>query len=935
MKSKLTVRQKPMKNRSRLFLIYTAAFLLCAAGVYACFIVKGRSLVVSGDGWKQHFTAFVYFGQYGRTVLRTLLTEHQLVLPQWNFSLGYGGDILTTLHYYVIGDPLDLLSIACPTRYAVYLYSFLSLFRLYLAGLGFGAFCRYKMQGAPLPVAVGSVCYVFFTYSFLMVARHPFFALPMVYLPLLLLGVEQVLAKRRPYLLIVTVFLAAVSNFYFFYMLAIITAIYTVYRLCCLYDRHSAKQAVGGLLQVTLWAVVGALMSAAILLPVVLAFMNDTRTAGYQFNWFYDAKFYKNFLSTYFTSSSELGSQTYLGFNAIAFPAICLLFFKRKPEEKPMRILFILSTLLLLFPAFGWLLNGLSYATNRWIWAYSLLVAYIVTTQWKKLRHITVGQAVACVGALALYSLLAIPLMTTDTRNIGVSVLLAFLIIVLCALAPKFKKKHLATALVLVLVLTSFTGNAAYFYSHHGQNHIARYVSYSDVNKKLKSTAARKVKKATKNDDSFYRYSGDKVNYNEALTAGMNGTSFYWSLQNKHLTQFITETEQPANAAYMIRSFNSSAALNAVNSVKYYAKRSKTALPYGFTKISGKVYQNENALPLGYTTAHVITRAEYEKLSSLEKQQTLLQGVVLDSVPTGMTATKPTFTDKSLPYTIVGNDDAAVEGQKLHIYKKKGSVTIQFTGSAAQETYLRFTLKNYTDYPAYTYYKTQENDPLHRYSTEKWNKKDEIDQNLVKISARKFRLPSSLNLRFSAQTESGKTYKTNTLTCYSDAYVRYTGAKTYLVGLGYTDSAKKSITITFDERGIYDLADIEVLEQPVDDAKAQIAALSADTMQNVQMRANAITGTVDLKETKILCLSIPYSNGWTATVDGKKAELLQANTAFSALALEPGKHTVELHYHTPYLRTGACLSAAGVAAFAALIVITEISRKKKKQHPAG
>lgn len=483
-------------------MIYTAAFLLCAAGVYACFIVKGRSLVVSGDGWKQHFTAFVYFGQYGRTALRTLLTEHQLVLPQWNFSLGYGGDILTTLHYYVIGDPLDLLSIACPTRYAVYLYSFLSLFRLYLAGLGFGAFCRYKMQGAPLPMAVGSVCYVFFTYSFLMVARHPFFALPMVYLPLLLLGVEQVLAKRRPYLLIVTVFLAAISNFYFFYMLAIITAIYTVYRLCCLYDRHSAKQAVGGLLQVTLWAVVGALMSAAILLPVVLAFMNDTRTAGYQFNWFYDAKFYKNFLSTYFTSSGELGSQTYLGFNAIAFPAICLLFFKRKPEEKPMRILFILSTLLLLFPAFGWLLNGLSYATNRWIWAYSLLVAYIVTTQWQKLRHITVGQAVACVGALALYSLLAIPLMTTDTRNIGVSVLLAFLIIVLCALAPKFKKKHLATALVLVLVLTSFTGNAAYFYSNHGSDYASKFVTYDQVSKKLK-TPTPKSKKAAKKTTAF------------------------------------------------------------------------------------------------------------------------------------------------------------------------------------------------------------------------------------------------------------------------------------------------------------------------------------------------------------------------------------------------------------------------------------------------
>ena len=106
-------------------------------------------------------------------------------------------------------------------------------------------------------------------------------------------------------------------------------------------------------------------------------------------------------------------------------PAICLLYFKRKPEEKPLRILFLLATAALLFPVFGWALNGFSYMANRWVWAYSLLVAYIVTTQWQKLRHITVGQAVACVGALALYSLLAIPLMTTDARNIGVSVLLA------------------------------------------------------------------------------------------------------------------------------------------------------------------------------------------------------------------------------------------------------------------------------------------------------------------------------------------------------------------------------------------------------------------------------------------------------------------------------------------------------------------------------
>ena len=281
-------------------------------------------------------------------------------------------------------------------------------------------------------------------------------------------------------------------------MLAIITAIYTVYRLCCLYDRHSVKQAVGGLLQVTLWAVVGVLMSAAILLPVILTFIGDNRNGvQYPLTLLYDADFYRNFLAAYTTSHNQ-AYQTYLGFNAVALPAICLLYFKRKPEEKPLRILFLLATAALLIPVFGWALNGFSYMANRWVWAYSLLVAYIVTTQWQKLRHITVGQAVACVGALALYSLLTIPLMTTDTRNISVSVLLAFLIIVLCALAPKFKKKHLATALVLVLVLTSFTGNAAYFYSSYGKHKTDTFVATEKVNRRIKGASGRKVKKAAK-----------------------------------------------------------------------------------------------------------------------------------------------------------------------------------------------------------------------------------------------------------------------------------------------------------------------------------------------------------------------------------------------------------------------------------------------------
>ena len=781
-------------------------------------------------------------------------------------------------------------------------------------------------------MAVGSVCYVFFTYSFLLVARHPFFAIPMVYLPLLFLGVEQVLAKRRPYLLIVTVFLAAVSNFYFFYMLAIITAIYTVYRLCCLYNRHSAKQAMSGLLQVTLWAVVGVLMSAAILLPVILTFIGDNRNGvQYPLTLLYDADFYRNFLAAYTTSHNQ-AYQTYLGFNAVALPAIYLLYFKRKPEEKPLRILFLLATAALLIPVFGWAMNGFSYMANRWVWAYSLLVAYIVTTQWQKLRHITVGQTVACVGALALYSLLTIPLMTTDTRNISVSVLLAFLIIVLCALAPKFKKKHLATALVLVLVLTSFTGNAAYFYSSYGKHKTDTFVATEKVNRRIKGASGRKVKKAAKSDKSFYRYTGDNVECNEELLAHMSGSSFYWRLQNPNVAQYVTETEQPVENSYRYNRLNTSAALNALTGVKYYAAtKSTTTLPYGFTPLQGKIYQSGNALPLGYTYDSAITRADYEKLSSLEKQQALLQGVVLDSVPTGTAQATLSFTDKSLPYTITADKNVAVDGKKIHVYDKGAKVTLHFNGTPNSETYLRMGLRNYTDYPAYTYYKTQENDPLHRYSTDKWNKKDDSQKAYVRRKARSFKVPSSLTLQYTAHTADGAALTPqSTVTC-TQTHLRFEGYKVQMVNAGYSKEAKTDITVTFNARGIYDFSTLEVLEQPMTDTDRQVAKLAKNTLENIQIGTDTIDGTVTLDRSKILLLTIPYCDGWTATVDGKEARLLQANTMFSALALEPGEHTIHLTYRTPHLKAGLAVSVLGFAAFGATLLCTEVKKRKERK----
>ncbi len=92
MKSNPLEKMKKRSPRTQFFWCYTLGFLLCAAGCYCWFLIKGKTLIVDSDGWRQHFAAFVYLGQYGREVARTLLTTHKLVLPQLDFSIGLGSD---------------------------------------------------------------------------------------------------------------------------------------------------------------------------------------------------------------------------------------------------------------------------------------------------------------------------------------------------------------------------------------------------------------------------------------------------------------------------------------------------------------------------------------------------------------------------------------------------------------------------------------------------------------------------------------------------------------------------------------------------------------------------------------------------------------------------------------------------------------------------
>ena len=79
------------------YLAFSALFCITAALVFAPYLQNGKTLIANADAIHQHFPALVYYGGYLRKILYNVFIAHSFVIPTWDLSLGYGGDIITTL----------------------------------------------------------------------------------------------------------------------------------------------------------------------------------------------------------------------------------------------------------------------------------------------------------------------------------------------------------------------------------------------------------------------------------------------------------------------------------------------------------------------------------------------------------------------------------------------------------------------------------------------------------------------------------------------------------------------------------------------------------------------------------------------------------------------------------------------------------------------
>ncbi len=343
-----------------------------------------------------------------------------------------------------------------------------------------------------------------------------------------------------------------------------------------------------------------------------------------------------------------------------------------------------------------------------------------------------------------------------------------------------------------------------------------------------------------------------------------------------------------------IAGYDDRAQLETLSNVKYYITRSKDSktIPYGFDydcTIDGfKVYINSYYLPFGYTYENSISYDEWNKLSMLEKQESMLTQVTVEDA---LIPSDSIDNIVQIPFSIIPGDGVEVKDKEIIIRNKNDSIILKFESPIDIEQHLSFTGLKHNDIFNIV--------------------EDDTTNSTIRVNSSNGALSS-----FLIKTKSN----------------RYNYAKTdFVCFLGHNEEPVKEIEINFSLPGSYTFESIAVSVVNMDDYKKKIDNLSNEVLSNVNLDNNTISGDISLNSNKYLLLSVPYSKGWKAYVDGKQVPLLRANEHYMAVYLEKGYHHIEMKYITPGIIVGSIISGLSVVCFVGLVIIYRRSARQKRK----
>ncbi len=389
------------------------------------------------------------------------------------------------------------------------------------------------------------------------------------------------------------------------------------------------------------------------------------------------------------------------------------------------------------------------------------------------------------------------------------------------------------------------------------------------------------ISSITEADDQFYRISNAKTILRDVNNLYGNidyyTSTLYSSTYNMGYNRFYYDIiENPIqNRNRVITSPTSNILFLMFSGNKYLIDNKANYMGYEYVREVGgnKIYSNEDVFPVIYARNEVLNKADFDKLSSIDKSISLLKSVVVDG--------KGNY-EYTSDLERVDIDIEDFDFGDLNVDQDGGDYVFEATNNS--KIVYNIPIK-YRDKILFVRFKMKE----------------------------------------SASCSSGDTSITidgvkNKLTCRSWKYHN----QNYDFAYTLANKDREKYEITF-EKGPFRISDIEVYALNYDNIANERKKLDEFSFDKNKTKGDFIVGNIDVSKDGYVVTSIPYDEGFVIKVDGEQIDYVRVDEAFVGFQVTQGQHEVEIEYKAPFKKEGLILSSISFLGFA---IAAFVERKK-------
>ncbi len=251
---------------------YIRAFVL---GLGLSFLVFIPFMAIDGG-------RFLFYGDFNVQQVPFYRLAHDAIRSGqlgWSQHTDLGANFIGSYSFYLLGSPFFWLTIPFPSEWMQYMMGPLLILKFACASLT-GYIYLHRYTKTPDTALIGSILYAFSGFSIYNIFFNHFHE-AIVFFPLLLAALDEYMATRRRGLFALAVAACCFVNYYFFVGQVTFTLIYFFLRMLWGDWRLSFRD----FLFLALEAVLGVGISCALLVPSILAVLQNSRTGNIINGW--------------------------------------------------------------------------------------------------------------------------------------------------------------------------------------------------------------------------------------------------------------------------------------------------------------------------------------------------------------------------------------------------------------------------------------------------------------------------------------------------------------------------------------------------------------------------------------------------------------------------------------------------------------------------